>query len=131
MARRAQLSDDDLVAALAELDPQTGSDLASPMIRSNALGNLRADLAVFEAHVPSSPAPLACNMTVFGGRHDPAVSLDQLRGWEVWTRGRVRYIEVDGNHFFIRPQRAAILAAMLDALEVESSTKMAHRLHGP
>jgi surfactin synthase thioesterase subunit len=114
--RRAHLPDDEFVAALAELDPQTAVDLKDPTVRALALPPLRADLAVFEKHVPSSPATLSCNVTVFGGRDDSAVSLQSLRGWEVWTRGRVRYLEFDGGHFFVKAHRASIAAHIRAAL---------------
>jgi surfactin synthase thioesterase subunit len=106
--RIGDLPDDEFIAALGKYGQHTVTSLGDPDLRRYALPLLRADIRLVETYVPSSPTRVSCDVTVLGGRQDAAVPAEALRGWEEWTAGTVRYVELDGDHFFLRRQSAGV-----------------------
>lgn len=86
--------------------------LADPDMRSYLTRLLRADFTLVEAyrHVPR--APLACSITVFGGREDTAVPSALLAGWAQETSGECEIVLLPGGHFFFRSDPAAFFGEL-------------------
>lgn len=77
---------------------------------------LRADIAALERFAPGVRPPLACPVTVLGGAHDPLTPLPHL---EAWRRDTVHPCEVRtfaGDHFYLTPQREAVLSVLRDVM---------------
>jgi surfactin synthase thioesterase subunit len=63
---------------------------------------LRADFTLVEAYRCGAGAPLACAVTVFGGRDDTAVPSALLHRWAEETTGACEIVPVPGGHFFFK-----------------------------
>lgn len=103
--------DAELIAHLRELQGTPPELLADPEFLALLLPTLRSDAALDETYVYAPEAPLESPLSVFGGVKDN-VSREVLMGWGAHTRefGGVRLFE--GDHFYLVPQRAALLAAI-------------------
>jgi medium-chain acyl-[acyl-carrier-protein] hydrolase len=78
----------------------------APVLRDRQLMNLllpaiRADFAVAETYQGAPGRAVATPIAVFGGRDDPHVSMDDLRGWAWHTRGGFGVRIFEGDHFFL------------------------------
>jgi medium-chain acyl-[acyl-carrier-protein] hydrolase len=72
---------------------------------------LRADIRALETHLPpAGRAPLACPVTVFGGADDPLTPRPHLDGWRTETSAAFRVRVFPGDHFYLQPQKDALLA---------------------
>ncbi|MGI9366832.1 MAG: SDR family NAD(P)-dependent oxidoreductase, partial [Rhizobiaceae bacterium] len=80
---------------------------------------LRADVALLETHIDSSPDPLDYPITALGGADDPAISTAMLAGWQERTTGTFAQQEFPGDHFFINAGREAVMAAIVDSLSTD------------
>lgn len=76
--------------------------LTDPEMLPLFLPILRADLEMLETydHVPE--APLACDMTAYGGYQDWAVPDADLNLWAEHTTGKFTQQMFPGNHFFVQ-----------------------------
>lgn len=77
---------------------------------------LHADVTLLETCNVGPGEPLDCDITVFGGADDPAISAAMLAGWQQCTSAGFSQHEFPGGHFFIQAQREAVLAAVVDAV---------------
>ncbi|MFJ3988191.1 thioesterase II family protein [Streptomyces sp. NPDC090032] len=95
-------TDDDLIAAVADLEGTSPEVLAQPELVELLLPLLRADLTVWETYVPrrSSALRVPVPITALGGRRDPGVSLERLSAWESLTSADFRLEVFDGGHFY-------------------------------
>ncbi len=105
------LSDD---AFVAEINRRYGG-IPAEVVRdaemlSLLLPSLRADMAALENHAPTHSTRIPVPLSVFGGTHDTRVPRAHLEAWrEVAARGfRLRMFA--GDHFYINPRRAEVLA---------------------
>jgi surfactin synthase thioesterase subunit len=51
-----------------------------------------------------------CPITALGGQGDPLASPEQLRVWGELTSGRFDHHTFPGDHFYLRPSEARVLA---------------------
>jgi surfactin synthase thioesterase subunit len=72
---------------------------------------LRADVEALETYErdPRAP-PLNCRISVYGGSRDLSVTQDDLEAWKTETVASCRVRVFEGDHFFLEPQRALVLA---------------------
>jgi medium-chain acyl-[acyl-carrier-protein] hydrolase len=80
------------------------------------LPTLRADLAMLESHVYRDSGKLDCPITAFGGVHDPRASREDLVAWRAQTRRSFQVHQFPGDHFYLNPQRQALVAQIADLL---------------
>ena len=109
----------DDAALLAALDRRYGSPtspLAQPGIRDLALPVLRADLALLDSYRHADAPRLDCPLTVYAGASDPFTREERLGNWGRETIGRCRVLTLEGAHFFLDAQRAALAADIEDQL---------------
>lgn len=76
---------------------------------------IRADMMLCETYVHQAEEPLDVPVTVFGGADDPRVSRDDLEDWRRHTRAGMAVRIFPGHHFYLKSQRAAVVAAIADA----------------
>lgn len=85
--------------------------LREPEILELLLPPLRADIMALETFYPDPDRPkIVSPVTVYGGSLDPQVSFENLEAWEAETTAGCRIRVFDGDHFYIDPQRTALLA---------------------
>lgn len=91
--------------------------LKYPDVLALLLPSLRADLQALETFQPN-PArmKIACPTTVFGGALDRAVSRADLESWREDVAGACRIRVFPGDHFYLEPQRANLLAEIVTVL---------------
>ena len=77
---------------------------------------LRADFSICRQYDYVPGAPLTCPLTVFGGTKDDSADQEKLEGWCAQTTGRCRIRMLEGDHFFINQQHAAILPIIAETL---------------
>ncbi len=110
------LPDDDLLAAMAEMNGTDARLLEDEEILRMALPALRSDLHAVETYRcdPGAGAVLNCPVTVLVGDTDPRTPLDEAREWHAHTSAGFDLEVFPGGHFFLSEQPTAVLA-LLDA----------------
>ncbi|XVQ06305.1 thioesterase II family protein [Spirillospora sp. CA-255316] len=104
--------DDDLYAELARLGATPPEVLRDPELRRMIFGYVRADYRIIETYRARPLPPLDCPVTMFLGDRDPDLSPAGAMGWRRATRARAELRLFPGDHFYLVPQRAAVLAAL-------------------
>lgn len=102
-------SDDELIAELQRISAFPAEVLEHAELMQLLMPILRADFEVVETHQHVEEAPLAIPITAFAGRHDAVVSVEQMEPWRKHTNGAFALHEIDGDHLFVRGERAALL----------------------
>jgi medium-chain acyl-[acyl-carrier-protein] hydrolase len=104
-----QLPDAAFVDAIRELNGTPEQVLQNAELMELVLPALRADLAVCETYAYVAEPPLDCPISAFGGLADAEVTYDDLRAWQVETLGQFRLRLFEGDHFYLREQRSALI----------------------
>jgi medium-chain acyl-[acyl-carrier-protein] hydrolase len=78
---------------------------------------LRADLGVLETYRHAPGRPLACGITVFGGRQDRMITLAELDGWSEHTAGAFRLQLLEGGHMLLQTARGQLFEVIASTLE--------------
>ncbi|AGP33717.1 ACP S-malonyltransferase [Sorangium cellulosum] len=92
------------------------------------LPTLRADLAMLHTYVFEPGPKLRCPASAFGGERDPHASVAELRAWQEHVEGPFRLRMVDGDHFFVNSERAAVVQAIAEDLAPAlASSRSRHR----
>ncbi len=115
--RELHLLDD--AALTAELEQYNGTPpevLANRELMELVLPVIRADFAMGAAYRYQSGPKLAMPITVLAGRDDIHVDEARAQGWQRESSGACEVALFDGDHFFLHPQRAAVLARIRRAL---------------
>ncbi|MFE9539669.1 thioesterase II family protein [Streptomyces sp. NPDC006691] len=79
-----------------------------PDLRAMVLPYFRADYEVVETYRPAAAAPVPVPVTVLGGADDQ-IPLEQLEAWQEHLSGPFGLRMFPGGHFYLRPQRSAVL----------------------
>ncbi|MFL6143041.1 MAG: thioesterase II family protein [Labedaea sp.] len=104
---------------LAQLSSMNGTDprvLAEPELMEMFLPALRADYRAAETYVYSPGPPLGCPILALVGDSDDYVSPAQMRRWRDYTTGEFELAVLPGDHFYLAPQRSAVVSAIAGRL---------------
>ena len=77
---------------------------------------LRADVTALETYRPVPGPPLACPIAVFGGSDDRRTPREHLEAWRGETTGAFRIRVFPGDHYYLTPHRADLLADLSAAM---------------
>lgn len=78
---------------------------------------VREDLRVSETYCYRGPLPvLDCPVLAGSGRDDPVASAAAMQDWQRVTSGPTRSRVFDGDHFYVKPAGAELLAWISDEL---------------
>lgn len=113
---RHQVSNEMLIAQLAELGGIARADLENPELMELLLPLYRADFTLNELYLYADEPPLDCPITAFGGYDDTEVSLDALDDWRRETRACFELCPVEGDHFFLRGAVEGFLPRLLERM---------------
>jgi surfactin synthase thioesterase subunit len=108
--------DEDLYAELLRLGATPPEVLRDPELRKMIFSYVRADYRIIETYRARRLAPLDCPVTVFLGDRDPDLTAAEAMGWRRATRARTELRLFSGDHFYLVPRRAAVLAALRQIL---------------
>ena len=104
------LSDDLFVEAMKRYQGIPQAVLAEPELMAMALPILRADIGLFEEYQYRSEAPLECQLTALAGLSDGEATPEQMRGWQLHSRGPFQLRTYAGGHFFIQSAASDVLS---------------------
>jgi medium-chain acyl-[acyl-carrier-protein] hydrolase len=71
---------------------------------------LRSDIEALESHRANIAPQIACPLAVFGGTEDRRATRAELEAWSTFATGPFRVRMFSGDHFYINPCRAEVLA---------------------
>jgi surfactin synthase thioesterase subunit len=106
------LPHEEFVAALGRLGGTPKEVLRDPELMALFEPVLRADFAIADSYTFRCEEPLACPISAFGGMADTLATPTSIAAWSALSRGRFRQRIVPGGHFFIREERAMVLAGI-------------------
>jgi surfactin synthase thioesterase subunit len=110
------LSDEALLSVAATRWNDAGAKALDRDLADFFLPVLRADLRLLESRTMPHPAPIDCPLLVLGGTSDVAVPIEKLVPWRRQTSGSFRLRLFAGGHFYLRENRAPVLAALREEL---------------
>ena len=127
------MDDETLLQKLKEYNGTPKDLLQDTELMRFFLPQLRDDFAISETYEHIPGLPLRCPLTALGGDSDPNVSESDVASWFTNTNGQFRYLLFAGDHFFIHPNKKAILdllgqIARHNAARLASSTRQASRV---
>ena len=117
------LPDDEFIAAMNRRYRGIPDEILKyPDVLALLLPPLRADRQALETFRPApGRARIACPTTVFGGALDRAVPRHDLQSWHDEVAGPCRIRVFPGDHFYLEPQRADLVAEIAAALAPASA----------
>ncbi|MFI6980961.1 thioesterase II family protein [Embleya sp. NPDC050154] len=123
-ARAAHVRDDDvylcdddgLPAELGRLGGTGTALLADPALREIVLPILRNDYRLAERYRPTQGIRLRCPVTAMIGNVDPEVTGTEARRREEVTGAPFDLRVLPGDHFYLTPQRDAVVAEVVRRL---------------
>ena len=86
--------------------------LANADILTLLLPSLRADTVALETHDPPARRRLGCPISAFGGADDALTPFAHLDAWRDETASTFDVRVFPGGHFYLEPERAAVLAQL-------------------
>jgi medium-chain acyl-[acyl-carrier-protein] hydrolase len=98
---------------LDELQKLSGTPagvLENPELIELLLPVLRADFRAVEGYEFSDGTLLSCPILAYGGTNDTDVTREHLEGWGSCTTGRFAVRLFRGDHFYLHPRRAEVIA---------------------
>jgi medium-chain acyl-[acyl-carrier-protein] hydrolase len=111
------LDDKSLVQELTTLNGTPSEVLANDELMALMLPTIRADFALVEGYRYQPRPPLDIPMSVLAGKLDPVDSPEQVVGWNDETTGPFEVQWFEGDHFFIQPEQASVLAFLNTRLQ--------------
>jgi medium-chain acyl-[acyl-carrier-protein] hydrolase len=99
---------------VAEVNRRYGGIPAEVMQQKDLLALLlpclRADITALETHLPVRRPPLPCPISAFGGADDRLTPREHLEAWRGETSEAFQVRVYPGDHFYLNPRRAQVLA---------------------
>jgi pyochelin biosynthesis protein PchC len=90
--------------------------LDDPRLRGVLLPALRGDYQLSETYRPAPGPPLRCPVIACLGDRDPEVSVAEARDWGEVTTGGFSLQVFAGDHFYLVPRAAEVIAAVVSQL---------------
>ncbi|MER5325600.1 thioesterase II family protein [Streptosporangium roseum] len=115
--RKVSGYDDD--ALLAELSRLGGTELeifAHPMMREIIFPYVRGDFRLLENYRHRPGPPLRTPVAAFVSDADPVVTPAQAKAWETLTASDFSLTVFPGDHFYLQPQRARVVAEIVQRM---------------
>lgn len=110
------LPDSEFVAEVERLNGTPKEVLEHAELMEMLIPMLRADFSICHTYNYVPGAPLTCSITALGGTKDETADQAKLEGWCEQTTGRCHIRMLEGDHFFINQQHAAILPIIAQTL---------------
>jgi surfactin synthase thioesterase subunit len=109
-------TDEELLAALRQMDGTRGEWFDSLAVAHAILPALRADTTLYRHYVYEEGEPFDFPIRAYGGAADPHVSAEHLRDWGFETKQPSGLRQFAGGHFYPQPMSAELQAALEDDL---------------
>lgn len=105
-----------LVADVCRLDSRAGAVLSDPDLLELALPAIEADYRLVETYPRQPPVPVRTPIVGYAGEHDPEVTVADVRAWAEVTVDRFAYRVFPGDHFYLVPHEAELVADVAERL---------------
>ncbi|MEU9889399.1 alpha/beta fold hydrolase [Sphaerisporangium sp. NPDC051011] len=113
----AHADDETFMRSLRALGGTDADVLDDPQIRELTFPYVRNDFDLIESYVHRDGPPLACPVTVLAGDEDAQVTPEDVERWREVTTGEVTVRFLPGDHFYLVPRQAEVLAEIDRALD--------------
>jgi medium-chain acyl-[acyl-carrier-protein] hydrolase len=113
------LSDSEFLKELQKLNGTPSEVLTNKELMQLVLPTLRADFALTETYRYQSDLPFDCPISVFGGEDDLNIRAEHLDAWRDQTLSTFQLKLFNGDHFYLLPQREALLNVILERLRTQ------------
>lgn len=100
----------ELLQALQRINGTPPELFAEEELLDLILPTLRADMAVYETYEYRPREPLSCALVACGGREDSRVAPWQVEAWRAQAAGHFETHLFAGDHFYLGPARAGLMA---------------------
>ncbi|MET3129876.1 surfactin synthase thioesterase subunit [Oxalobacteraceae bacterium GrIS 1.11] len=110
------LDDGALIEALRDYNGTPAEVLDSRELMDLLLPMIRADFALAERYQYRAGPALDIPVSVLAGKRDEGTSIEQAQGWAQETSADCSLTWYQGDHFFLNPERAAVLDLLRAAL---------------
>jgi medium-chain acyl-[acyl-carrier-protein] hydrolase len=107
-------SEAELLAEMHRIGGTPKEVLDHPDLMALLMPIIRADMEVCETYTFKAAPPLPCPILAYAGAQDPDVPPESMEGWAQHTRGGFKLRVFPGDHFFIAPQEAQVIAAFAE-----------------
>ncbi|HEY4454716.1 MAG TPA: alpha/beta fold hydrolase [Pseudonocardiaceae bacterium] len=111
-----QMSDEDFVRHVVDLEGTDPDVLASPTLLEMLLPILRADYLACETYEFAGEPDLSVDLSVLCGEADPTVRIDELGRWSELSTGHTQLRTFSGGHFYFTDHLAEVLDIINNAL---------------
>lgn len=112
-----QSSDQAFISYLKKLGGTPQEVLESRELMAFYLPRLRADFSLAAVPTAYKGAPMETTLSLFAGRDDSQVPMDDIIGWRSFFRFGGELTEFDGGHMFIESDRQVVLSCLNRALQ--------------
>ncbi|MEO5873519.1 MAG: alpha/beta fold hydrolase [Streptosporangiaceae bacterium] len=109
----------DLEGTVLRLDGHAADAFGDPEVRAHALAAVGADVIFHSSYRHPAAGTLDCPISTFCGEQDPVVDPVELTAWADLTRRDLISRSYPGGHFYLREQRAAMVADLVWDLAAE------------
>ena len=109
-------SDQALLADLRRLNPRNADAFDQLELMSLLLPMIRADYRAIETYHPRARPPLSCPLLIMVGESDPELSAADAEAWSDYTSAHIEVKRFAGDHFYLEPNREAVLTHLGRAL---------------
>lgn len=109
---RHLLPDAELIDELSRLGGTPPEVLENKELLELLLPVIRADFEAVETYEYTDERPLACPIAAYGGLQDVHIPAENIEAWRAQTTGACRSHFFDGDHFYLNPLRAELLAEL-------------------
>ncbi|MER7419884.1 alpha/beta fold hydrolase [Micromonospora peucetia] len=108
--------DEEFLARIAALGEVDAAVFRSPKLRELVVPALRADLRLIHGYLPCEPRKVAAPIAAYLGTADPACDRESVSAWAELTTGGFRLRAFPGDHFYLVPAQADLLADLTTRL---------------
>jgi medium-chain acyl-[acyl-carrier-protein] hydrolase len=112
-----ELPREQLIQNLKRLGGTAGELLENTEVLDVLLPLFRADFALCETYTYLPKPPLKASISIFGGKDDTTVSLQEVSAWQEQTQGVCMRHHFAGQHFFLHTEEEQILAVVEQTLQ--------------
>ncbi|MBY8879816.1 thioesterase II family protein [Actinacidiphila acidipaludis] len=113
--------DDQLVDEVLRLGGVDTALLAEPGLRDLVLPAIRSDFKVSGTYRAAGPVPVGTPVTAYVGDQDPNVTPEDVAAWEQVAGGGFAMRVFPGGHFYLEPERDALIRDIAGRIGVASS----------
>lgn len=102
--------DEEFLARIAALGEVDAAVFRSAKLRELVVPALRADLRLIHGYLPRAPRKVSVPIAAYLGTGDPACDRESVSAWAELTTGGFRLRAFPGDHFYLVPAQADLLA---------------------